>query len=248
MVVAAAAVVELASFFSPQGVLSSEQEVFELLPDDERQCQKCKTTCFLSALTCSCSPDRLVCLHHAADLCNCPHGNNCLRWESLTLITRWRCNRCNRFLCNLVYIQITNFNRKTASLWLFMPFLMSQMPSKWLQNTLQTCFCWECYTMYVFVCLNFPHTGVWNLPRYRYDLEEFPSMLFGVKARAQSYDTWSKRVTEALAADQKSKKGFVTNLYILVKLHYICCHCYWGHNLVAYWHWMTTNCHLMTTV
>lgn len=35
-------------------------------------------------------------------------------------------------------------------------------------------------------------------------------MLFGVKARAQSYDTWSKRVTEALAADQKSKKGFVT--------------------------------------
>lgn len=62
-----------------QGVLSSEQEVFELLPDDERQCYKCKTTCFLSALTCSCSPDRLVCLHHAADLCDCPHGNKCLR-------------------------------------------------------------------------------------------------------------------------------------------------------------------------
>lgn len=62
-----------------QGVLSSEQEVFELLPDDERQCHKCKTTCFLSALTCSCSPDRLVCLHHAADLCDCPLGNKCLR-------------------------------------------------------------------------------------------------------------------------------------------------------------------------
>lgn len=43
--------------------------------------------------------------------------------------------------------------------------------------------------------------------RYRYDLEEFPSMLYGVKTRAQSYDTWSKRVTEALAADQKNKKG-----------------------------------------
>lgn len=62
-----------------QGVLSSEQEVFELLPDDERQCYKCKTTCFLSALTCCCSPDRLVCLHHTADLCDCPHGNKCLR-------------------------------------------------------------------------------------------------------------------------------------------------------------------------
>lgn len=50
-------------------------------------------------------------------------------------------------------------------------------------------------------------------PRYRYDLEEFPSMMFGVKARAQSYDTWSKRVGEALAADQKSKKGFVTPFF-----------------------------------
>lgn len=45
--------------------------------------------------------------------------------------------------------------------------------------------------------------------RYRYDLEEFPSMLYGVKTRAQSYDTWAKRVTEALAADQKTKKGFM---------------------------------------
>ncbi|CAB1347386.1 unnamed protein product [Coregonus sp. 'balchen'] len=61
------------------GVLSSEQEVFELVPDDERQCQKCKTTCFLSALTCPCSPERLVCLHHAKELCDCPLGNKCLR-------------------------------------------------------------------------------------------------------------------------------------------------------------------------
>ncbi|XP_060928394.1 lysine-specific demethylase 5A [Limanda limanda] len=105
------------------GVLSSEQEVFELVPDDERQCYKCKTTCFLSALTCTCSPDRLVCLHHAEDLCDCPLGNKCLR--------------------------------------------------------------------------------------YRYDLEEFPSMLYGVKTRAQSYETWAKRVTEALAADQKNKKDLI---------------------------------------
>uniref|UniRef100_A0A674BRB4 [histone H3]-trimethyl-L-lysine(4) demethylase n=1 Tax=Salmo trutta TaxID=8032 RepID=A0A674BRB4_SALTR len=105
------------------GVLSSEQEVFELVPDDERQCQKCKTTCFLSALTCPCSPERLVCLHHAKELCDCPLENKCLR--------------------------------------------------------------------------------------YRYDLEEFPSMLYGVKSRAQSYDTWAKRVTEALAADHKNKKDLI---------------------------------------
>uniref|UniRef100_A0A8C6KKZ8 [histone H3]-trimethyl-L-lysine(4) demethylase n=1 Tax=Nothobranchius furzeri TaxID=105023 RepID=A0A8C6KKZ8_NOTFU len=106
------------------GVLSSEQEVFELVPDDERQCHKCKTTCFLSALTCPCCPDRLVCLHHAKDLCDCPLAS--------------------------------------------------------------------------FLCL-----------RYRYDLEEFPSMLYGVKTRAQSYDTWAKRVSEALVADQKNKKDLI---------------------------------------
>uniref|UniRef100_A0A8C8CEY8 Lysine-specific demethylase 5A n=1 Tax=Oncorhynchus tshawytscha TaxID=74940 RepID=A0A8C8CEY8_ONCTS len=105
------------------GVLSLEQEVFELVPDDERQCQKCKTTCFLSALTCPCSPEHLVCLHHAKELCDCPLGIKCLR--------------------------------------------------------------------------------------YRYDLEEFPSMLYGVKSRAQSYNTWAKRVTDALAADHKNKKDLI---------------------------------------
>uniref|UniRef100_A0A3Q2Z498 [histone H3]-trimethyl-L-lysine(4) demethylase n=1 Tax=Hippocampus comes TaxID=109280 RepID=A0A3Q2Z498_HIPCM len=113
---------QLRNTIQEMGVLSSEQEVFELVPDDERQCHKCKTTCFLSALTCSCCPDRLVCLHHAADLCDCPLSNKCLR--------------------------------------------------------------------------------------YRYDLEELPAMLQGVKNRAQSYDTWAKRINEALAADQKNKKGF----------------------------------------
>ncbi|KAA0721560.1 Lysine-specific demethylase 5A [Triplophysa tibetana] len=106
-----------------QGVLSSEREVFELLPDDERQCWRCKTTCFLSALTCSCSPDRLVCLHHASDLCSCPASDKCMR--------------------------------------------------------------------------------------YRYDQDEFPTMLYGVKSRAQSYDTWAKRVTEALAGHNKSKKDLI---------------------------------------
>lgn len=51
--------------------------------------------------------------------------------------------------------------------------------------------------------------------RYRYDLEEFPAMLYGVKTRAQSYDTWSKRVTEALSADQKNKKGLLKKWFFL---------------------------------
>uniref|UniRef100_A0A8D2PL72 Lysine-specific demethylase 5A n=1 Tax=Zosterops lateralis melanops TaxID=1220523 RepID=A0A8D2PL72_ZOSLA len=102
------------------GVLMSEEEVFELVPDDERQCTACRTTCFLSALTCSCNPERLVCLYHPSDLCPCPMQKKCLR--------------------------------------------------------------------------------------YRYPLEDLPSLLYGVKVRAQSYDTWVSRVTEALSANLNHKK------------------------------------------
>uniref|UniRef100_A0A8D2LYC7 Lysine-specific demethylase 5A n=1 Tax=Varanus komodoensis TaxID=61221 RepID=A0A8D2LYC7_VARKO len=62
------------------GVLMSEEEVFELVPDDERQCAACRTTCFLSALTCSCNPERLVCLYHPNDLCSCTMQKKCLRY------------------------------------------------------------------------------------------------------------------------------------------------------------------------
>uniref|UniRef100_A0A2K5MR55 [histone H3]-trimethyl-L-lysine(4) demethylase n=1 Tax=Cercocebus atys TaxID=9531 RepID=A0A2K5MR55_CERAT len=54
------------------GVIDSERMDFELLPDDERQCVKCKTTCFMSAISCSCKPGLLVCLHHVKELCPCP--------------------------------------------------------------------------------------------------------------------------------------------------------------------------------
>ncbi|XP_067110883.1 lysine-specific demethylase 5A isoform X2 [Osmerus mordax] len=105
------------------GVVSSEQEVFELLPDDERQCVRCKTTCFLSAVTCSCSAERLACLHHAAQLCDCSMDRKCLR--------------------------------------------------------------------------------------YRYALEDLPSMVLGVGSRAQSYDSWSRRVSEALAAETRNKRDLI---------------------------------------
>ncbi|KAJ6661024.1 hypothetical protein lerEdw1_016825 [Lerista edwardsae] len=54
------------------GVTNSERMNFEMLPDDERQCIKCKTTCYISAVCCSCNPDFLVCLYHVEDLCSCP--------------------------------------------------------------------------------------------------------------------------------------------------------------------------------
>ncbi|KAM5171903.1 lysine-specific demethylase 5C-like [Mantella aurantiaca] len=55
-----------------RGVTEAEREAFELLPDDKRQCQKCKTTCFLSTLACYSCPQGLVCLYHIGDLCQCP--------------------------------------------------------------------------------------------------------------------------------------------------------------------------------
>ncbi len=52
-------------FFSMQGVTEAEREAFELLPDDERQCAICKTTCFLSALTSVDNKDNeIICLRH----------------------------------------------------------------------------------------------------------------------------------------------------------------------------------------
>uniref|UniRef100_A0AAQ4P1J0 [histone H3]-trimethyl-L-lysine(4) demethylase n=1 Tax=Gasterosteus aculeatus aculeatus TaxID=481459 RepID=A0AAQ4P1J0_GASAC len=61
--------------------LMQRREAFELLPDDERQCDNCKTTCFLSALACSNCPERLVCLYHTQDLCNCPSEKLYLRYR-----------------------------------------------------------------------------------------------------------------------------------------------------------------------
>ncbi|XP_053574799.1 lysine-specific demethylase 5A isoform X2 [Bombina bombina] len=105
------------------GVAQSEEEAFELLPDDERQCASCRTTCFLSALTCTCKADRLVCLYHADDLCSCPSGKKCLR--------------------------------------------------------------------------------------FRYSVEDLPSLLHGVKSRAQSYELWVSRATEALTASLNHKKDII---------------------------------------
>ncbi|ELK15839.1 Lysine-specific demethylase 5B [Pteropus alecto] len=63
------------------GVIDSERMDFELLPDDERQCVKCKTTCFMSAVSCSCQPGLLVCLHHVGELCPCPPHKYKLRYR-----------------------------------------------------------------------------------------------------------------------------------------------------------------------
>ncbi|XP_033647980.1 lysine-specific demethylase 5A-like isoform X1 [Asterias rubens] len=64
-----------------RGTAEAEREAFELLPDDERQCDSCKTTCFLSGVTCPCAPNKLVCIHHTDKLCTCHPSKHCLRYR-----------------------------------------------------------------------------------------------------------------------------------------------------------------------
>ena len=65
-------------------------------------------------------------------------------------------------------------------------------------------YCWV-LKVFIFVCD--------LLFRYRYPLEDLPSLLYGVKVRAQSYDTWVSRVTEALSANFNHKKGSVSSFF-----------------------------------
>lgn len=58
-----------------QGAMHHQEAKYDHLQDDERQCFKCKTTCYLSAITCPCTPGVLVCLYHINNLCSCPVTN-----------------------------------------------------------------------------------------------------------------------------------------------------------------------------
>ncbi|KAE8277211.1 Lysine-specific demethylase 5B [Larimichthys crocea] len=42
------------------GVVRSQQVDYEALPDEEQQCCKCRTTCYLSGITCACSPGKIL--------------------------------------------------------------------------------------------------------------------------------------------------------------------------------------------
>lgn len=62
------------------GVTKAQREAFELLQDDERICDLCKTTCFLSAVSCQCTP-ALACLRHYKELCKCPPEQHTLKYR-----------------------------------------------------------------------------------------------------------------------------------------------------------------------
>ncbi|XP_077454507.1 lysine-specific demethylase 5B-B isoform X2 [Stigmatopora argus] len=72
---------ELREKVSKMGLVQWQEAKYDHLQDDERQCTKCRTTCYLSAITCPCSPGVLVCLHHISDLCSCPVSEYTLNYR-----------------------------------------------------------------------------------------------------------------------------------------------------------------------
>ena len=63
------------------GVESSCFIKFEAIADDLRVCEACDITCFYSAMTCTCSPGKLVCLNDHNKLCECPYSSKTLQYR-----------------------------------------------------------------------------------------------------------------------------------------------------------------------
>ncbi|XP_038552220.1 lysine (K)-specific demethylase 5Ba isoform X1 [Micropterus salmoides] len=101
------------------GVVQSQQVDYEMLPDEERQCYKCRTTCYLSGITCACSPGKMVCLYHAQDLCSCPRSNLTLNYKftldklfpMVASVTR-RAESYKDWVCNVQDILENKGNKK----------------------------------------------------------------------------------------------------------------------------------------
>ncbi|XP_012730996.2 lysine-specific demethylase 5B-B isoform X2 [Fundulus heteroclitus] len=72
---------ELRDKVKKMGVVNCKEAKYDHLQDDERQCAKCRTTCYLSAITCPCSPGVLVCLYHINNLCSCPVSSYVLNYR-----------------------------------------------------------------------------------------------------------------------------------------------------------------------
>uniref|UniRef100_A0A3Q2G4C5 [histone H3]-trimethyl-L-lysine(4) demethylase n=1 Tax=Cyprinodon variegatus TaxID=28743 RepID=A0A3Q2G4C5_CYPVA len=72
---------ELRDKVKKMGVVNCKEAKYDNLQDDERQCATCRTTCYLSAITCPCSPGVLVCLYHINNLCSCPVSNYVLNYR-----------------------------------------------------------------------------------------------------------------------------------------------------------------------
>lgn len=49
--------------------------------DDERVCDICKTTVYLSGVSCDCDTFKLACLNHFTTLCSCPPEKHVFKYR-----------------------------------------------------------------------------------------------------------------------------------------------------------------------
>ncbi|XP_047123479.1 lysine-specific demethylase 5A isoform X1 [Hydra vulgaris] len=64
-----------------KGIKDSEFCPYELISDDERQCDYCKCTLYFSAVVCSCDNKRLSCLKHPDEICVCQNIRKFIRYR-----------------------------------------------------------------------------------------------------------------------------------------------------------------------
>ncbi|KAG7495169.1 lysine-specific demethylase 5B-B-like [Solea senegalensis] len=110
---------ELRQKIKKLGVMQSRQVDYENLPDEERQCSKCWTTCYLSGVTCACSPGKTVCLYHTQNLCSCPQTSLELKFKftldelhRLMASVKLRAESYKEWLCTVKEILERNGNKK----------------------------------------------------------------------------------------------------------------------------------------
>ncbi|XP_056128822.1 lysine (K)-specific demethylase 5Ba [Lampris incognitus] len=110
---------ELREKVTNEGVVQSRQVDYEMLPDEERQCCKCRTTCYLSGITCPCSPNKLSCLFHAKELCSCPPTSHVLCYKftlaelyPMRAVIKLRVESYKTWVCNVKDIVALKQNKK----------------------------------------------------------------------------------------------------------------------------------------
>lgn len=87
-----------------KGIKNVRRTAFELLGDDERLCEICKTTCFLSSVSCS-ECKHMACLQHAEVMCEC-------KWEKKTLYYRYDMDELH------IMVQTIDFRVNSFDKWM----------------------------------------------------------------------------------------------------------------------------------
>lgn len=198
----------------PQGVVQSRQVDYEALPDEEQQCCKCRTTCFLSGISCACTPRKMACLYHAQDLCSCPHANLTFKWvfsindKHAFLPPEFHFLWCNSHKLSCITVQMlsgrnivwNNVNAGSHMLYCRQICFCKIKTFPVGRNSYIKCD--QLLLLSINAC-----TFVSPVLSYKFTLDKLYSMKALVTQRAESYKDWVINVQEILENKESKKKG-----------------------------------------